>query len=66
VREPRWHKSSYSAEQAECVEVAPLPGSPNEAKYMIAVRDSKDPNGPRLHLTTAHWANFTNKIKYDS
>ena len=37
-----WHKSSYSSQSGNCVEVARnLPG-------LVAVRDSKEPDGPRL------------------
>ena len=36
-------KSSYSASQGECVEIAALPGG-------AAVRDSKDPDGPALSV----------------
>jgi hypothetical protein len=40
-----WRKSSYSNGMGgECVELAALPGR-------IFVRDSKDPDGPRLGLT---------------
>ena len=35
-----WRKSSYSAQTADCVEVAAALG---------AVRDSKNPAGPMLH-----------------
>jgi len=37
-----WHKSSHSSQSGNCVEVARnLPG-------VVAVRDSKDPDGPAL------------------
>ncbi|MEU4821661.1 DUF397 domain-containing protein [Actinomadura citrea] len=40
-----WRKSSYSGSNAaECVELAELPGA-------VAVRDSKDQDGPVLLLT---------------
>jgi Domain of unknown function (DUF397) len=40
-----WCKSSYSnSSGGSCVEVAVLTGAPGE--HDIAVRDSKDPNGP--------------------
>ena len=41
-----WRKSSHSGTQggSECVEVGRLPET-------IALRDSKDPLGPNLHLT---------------
>ncbi|MGC2999436.1 DUF397 domain-containing protein [Streptomyces sp. G35A] len=50
--EPEWMKSSYSTSDGpDCVEVATAPGH-------VLVRDSKDPNGPRLALTPATWATF--------
>ncbi|MBL7498293.1 DUF397 domain-containing protein [Frankia sp. CNm7] len=48
-----WRKSTYSAGNGgECVEVATLPDGGR------AVRDSKDPDGPVLHFTTAEWIAF--------
>jgi len=45
-------KSSYSNGQEECVEVAiNLPGA-------VAIRDSKDPDGPIIRFTPAAWADF--------
>ncbi|MFD3735565.1 DUF397 domain-containing protein [Streptomyces sp. NPDC058632] len=46
-------KSSYSNTSGECVEVA------LDAPHAVAVRDSKDPDGPILCLTAATWAEFT-------
>ncbi|GAA2598292.1 DUF397 domain-containing protein [Actinomadura fulvescens] len=40
----------------ECVEVAQFPSS-------IGVRDSKDPDGPRLVLDSAGWRALTRRIK---
>ena len=49
---PEWIKSSYStADGPDCVEAAAVPD-------LILVRDSKDPEGPRLNLTPAAWAAF--------
>ncbi|WP_406124287.1 DUF397 domain-containing protein [Streptomyces sp. NBC_00989] len=48
-------KSTYSSGDAhgECVEVA------RNIPTTIAVRDSKEPNGPLLQLTPTTWAAFT-------
>ncbi|MFD5472085.1 DUF397 domain-containing protein [Streptomyces sp. NPDC127105] len=47
-----WIKSSYSTDEGpDCVEVAPLPDH-------ILVRDSKNPDGPRLALPPTTWAAF--------
>ncbi|WP_030870804.1 DUF397 domain-containing protein [Streptomyces sp. NRRL S-37] len=49
---PEWIKSSYSTSDGpDCVEVATAPAR-------ILVRDSKDPDGPRLALTPTTWATF--------
>jgi hypothetical protein len=52
-----WHKSAYSNNGGACVEVARnLPG-------IVAVRDSKDPDGPALIFTPADWEAFTAGVK---
>ncbi|HEV2639403.1 MAG TPA: DUF397 domain-containing protein [Actinocrinis sp.] len=52
-----WRKASYSNTQGgNCVEVADLPDG-------MAVRDSKDPDGPTLQFTLAEWQAFVAGIK---
>lgn len=53
-----WHKSSYSSDTANCVEVAEQPGT-------VLVRDSKDPDGPRLAFGGPAWTAFIAAIKND-
>jgi len=49
----RWQKSRRSNPSGNCVELAPLPGG-NE----IAVRNSRDPEGPALVYTVDEIAAF--------
>jgi Domain of unknown function (DUF397) len=51
-----WKKSSYSNGQANCVEVANLPS-------IVAVRDSKDREGPALIFTPDEWRAFVDGIQ---
>jgi len=52
-----WRKSSFSGAAQNCVEVArPRPGA-------VAVRDSKNPEGPVLIVSRARWAAFTDSVK---
>jgi len=53
-----WRKASYSgANGGGCVEVARIPAS------AVAVRDSKDPDGPRLVVAPEEWQAFVAAIK---
>ncbi len=38
---PRWRKSSYSGQEADCIELA---------HTLDSLRDSKNPDGPRLRV----------------
>jgi hypothetical protein len=52
----QWSKSSYSSANGACVEVAQnLPG-------VVGVRDSKDPDGPKLLISPAHWRTFLGRL----
>lgn len=54
-----WHKSASSnGSGGDCVEVAGnLPG-------VVAVRDSKDREGPRLAVTRPAWSAFLQAIRH--
>ncbi|WP_329522158.1 DUF397 domain-containing protein [Spirillospora sp. NBC_01491] len=57
---PRWRTSSYSSGgNPDCVEVAPFAA-------VVAVRDSKDPDGPRLGFGAAEWAAFMRDVRAGS
>jgi Domain of unknown function (DUF397) len=56
-----WRKSSYSnGTGGSCVEIAVLTDGSGSH---IAVRDSKDPDGPALTFSARHWHAFTAAIK---
>ena len=52
----RWQKAMQSAGNGACVEVA---------RYgrLVAVRDSKEPNGPALTYTRTEWSAFLDGVK---
>ncbi|MFA1544799.1 DUF397 domain-containing protein [Actinomadura chokoriensis] len=57
MRRIQWRKSSHSDHDGgNCVEVADL--SP-----VVGVRDSKDPEGPKLTFSVAAWSAFTRSVK---
>lgn len=51
-----WRKSTYSADREGCVEVADL----SNTRF---VRDSKNPGGHMLTVTTPAWAAFVTSAK---
>ena len=53
----RWRKSGRSSAQGNCVELARLPG------HGIAVRNSRDPDGPALVFTDAELDAFLEGVK---
>ncbi len=58
-----WRKSSYSnGSGGSCVEIAVLSRSAGHQRD-IAVRDSKDPQGPALTFAAGQWREFTAAIK---
>jgi hypothetical protein len=52
----QWRKTRYSGNSGNCVEVAILDNG-------VAVRDSKDPDGPVLMLTHGSWRTFLRGMK---
>jgi hypothetical protein len=58
-RELSWRKASYSSNGGgNCVEVGTgLPGK-------VAVRDSKDREGPKLVVSGSAWSEFTEAVKH--
>ena len=53
-----WRKASYSGGNGgDCVEVA------STAEVLIAVRDSKNPNGPKLAFPPSGWQSFIQHVR---
>ncbi|MFC6884742.1 MULTISPECIES: DUF397 domain-containing protein [Actinomadura] len=56
----KWRRSSRSGTSGgDCVEVAALARN-------IGVRDSKDPEGPRLALSPDAWRTLVERLKHDA
>lgn len=51
-----WRRSSYSGTNGDCVEAA-------TSELAVTVRDSKDPDGPRLAFRNAAWVTFVADVK---
>ncbi|AKA05635.1 hypothetical protein SAZ_26800 [Streptomyces noursei ZPM] len=54
-----FRKSSYSTQEGNCVEVAPISTGGH------AIRDSKNPAGPHLAFPADAWSAFTDALKGD-
>jgi len=52
-----WRTSSYTNNGGACVEVA------DNQPGVVAIRDSKDHNGPILLLTPIQWREFISKLR---
>jgi hypothetical protein len=52
-----WRKSTRSNGSGACVEVA------GNLTGIVAIRDSKDPEGPALTVAPAEWSAFTTAIR---
>ena len=53
-----WRKASHSGDNGgACVEVT------STGKAFVAVRDSKDPNGPKLAFTQSGWQSFIQHVR---
>jgi hypothetical protein len=53
---PKWHKSSKSAVDGHCVEIAVV-------GRFIFVRDSKRPSGPYLRVSRKAWKAFISDLE---
>jgi hypothetical protein len=53
-----WRKSSHSGAGNDCVEIALV-------ETGAAVRDSKNPQGPKLRFSSREWAGFLTTNKHD-
>jgi len=52
-----WRKSSYSSQSGNCVEVA------RNLSRLVAIRDSKEPGGARLVVSSEVWRVFMGKVR---
>jgi Domain of unknown function (DUF397) len=53
-----WRKSTHSGGNGgECIEVAAT------AEALVAVRDSKNPDGPKLLISSPMWQTFAQRVR---
>jgi hypothetical protein len=52
-----WRKSSYSGQSGNCVEVA------RNLSGLVAVRDSKAPDGAKLLVSPETWLSFVRSVR---
>jgi hypothetical protein len=52
LRSARWRKSRHSNPSGDCLEAAKLPTG------NVAIRNSRDPDGPALIFTPSEWDAF--------
>lgn len=53
----QWRTSTHSGQNGSCVQVAA------NALGIVAVRDSKNPDGPKLIFTPDEWQRFAGRIR---
>jgi hypothetical protein len=56
MKDVNWRKSTYSFSNGNCVEVG-------TGRGLVAVRDSKDPDGPAIDVSPRAWIEFTDYVK---
>ena len=52
-----WRKSRRSNNGGNCVEIG------RNLRGIVAVRDSKDPDGPKIIVSPAGWQSFTASVR---
>jgi hypothetical protein len=61
LRTANWRKSSYTANNGNCVEVTEIPGVAG-----MAVRDSKNVDIPAARVSRGAWAQFLSAVAGES
>ncbi|MFJ3159218.1 DUF397 domain-containing protein [Streptomyces kanasensis] len=60
TEDPQWFTSSYSNNGGNCIEVA---ANLARSRGVVPVRDSKDPGGPVLDVSTGAFVSFVAGVK---